>query len=185
MNHTGTVRIETPRLILRRFDMADVQPMFDNWASDPEVTRYLTWPPHANLDVTEAVLRDWTASYAHNGFYQWAIVLKENGPEPIGSIAVVSLNETVEGAHIGYCLGRRWWHQGIMSEALQAVIGHLFNAVHAQRIDSMHDPRNPHSGGVMKKCGMQYEGTLRRSARNNQSIADACYYSILADEYHL
>lgn len=185
MNHTGTVRIDTPRLILRRFDMADVQPMFDNWASDPEVTRYLTWPPHANLDVTEAVLRDWTASYAHNDFYQWAIVLKENGPEPIGSIAVVSLNETVEGTHIGYCLGRRWWHQGIMSEALQAVIGHLFNAVHAQRIDSMHDPRNPHSGGVMKKCGMQYEGTLRRAACNNQGIADACYYSILAGEYHL
>ena len=183
MNHTGTVRIETPRLILRRFAMTDAPAMFNNWASDPEVTRYLTWPPHASPAVTETILSEWTAAYARSDFYQWAIVLKENGPEPIGSIAVVSLNESVGNAHIGYCLGRKWWHMRIMSEALQAVIGHLFTAVHAQRIDSMHDPHNPHSGGVMKKCGMQYEGTLRRFARNNQGIADACYYSILAGEY--
>jgi len=183
MNHSGTVYIETPRLILRRFELSDAPAMHANWASDPEVTKYLTWPPHASVAVTEAILRGWVADYKCADSYQWAIALKENGPDPIGSIAVVSQNESIDSFHIGYCLGRSWWRRGIMSEALQAVIGHLFNVVGAQRIESMHDPRNPHSGGVMKKCGMTYEGTLRRFARNNQGIADACCYSILASEY--
>ena len=46
MNKTGTQRIETHRLILRPFTMEDAEDMFSNWASDPEVTRFLTWPAH-------------------------------------------------------------------------------------------------------------------------------------------
>ena len=93
--------------------------MFRNWASDPEVTKYLTWPAHANVDVTRAVLKDWTAAYASQNYYQWAIVLKENGECPIGSISAVGLNDDLSIVHIGYCLGQRWWHRGIMSEALK------------------------------------------------------------------
>ncbi len=70
-----------------------------------------------------------------------------------------------------------------MTEALAAVIKFLFREGY-QRIDSRHDPNNPHSGEVMKKCGMKYEGTHRQSDRNNQGICDACYYAILADERH-
>ena len=44
MNKTGTRRIETRRLILRPFTMEDAEDMFTNWASDPEVTKFLTWP---------------------------------------------------------------------------------------------------------------------------------------------
>ena len=84
--------------------------------------------------------------------------------------------------HIGYCLGRSFWHKGIMSEALQTVIDFMFTVVEANRIESRHDPRNPNSGGVMKKCGMKYEGTMRSADWNNQGICDACYYSILRNE---
>ena len=52
MNHLGTKRIETPRLALRRFTLEDAQPMFDNWASDPEVTKYLSWPTHDSVEVS-------------------------------------------------------------------------------------------------------------------------------------
>ena len=69
-----------------------------------------------------------------------------------------------------------------MSEALGAVIDFLFDEVGVNRVESRHDPRNPNSGAVMKKCGMKFEGTLRQSDRNNQGICDACYYAILADE---
>lgn len=69
-----------------------------------------------------------------------------------------------------------------MSEALGAVINFLFDEVGVNRVESRHDPRNPNSGAVMKKCGMKFEGTLRQSDRNNQGICDACYYAILADE---
>lgn len=67
-------------------------------------------------------------------------------------------------AHIGYCIGEKWWHQGITSEALQHVINFLIDEVGMNRIEAVHDSQNPNSGKVMKKCGMKYEGTLRQSA---------------------
>jgi ribosomal-protein-alanine N-acetyltransferase len=71
-----------------------------------------------------------------------------------------------------------------MTEALSAVIHYLFEEVGFTRIESMHDPNNPHSGDVMRKCGMTYEGTHRMSDRNNQGVCDASYYAILAEDFH-
>lgn len=178
LTHKGTQAIETPRLILRQAVREDAEAMFRNWASDPEVTKYLTWPPHATIDVTRNVLASWLEEYEKDDYYQWMIVLKEIG-EPIGSISVVRQNDRVEEAEIGYCLGSKWWHRGIMSEALAAVIDYLFTEVGMNRIAARHDPNNPHSGGVMRKCGMIYEGTTLSSDKNNQGICDAAHYAIL------
>lgn len=109
-------------------------------------------------------------------------MLKENGDEPIGDIAVVNMNEETSAVHIGYCIGRAWWHNGITSEALEAVMDYLFDEVNVNRIESRHDPRNPNSGKVMQKCNMKYEGTLRSSDWNNQGICEACYYALLKSE---
>ena len=155
--------------------------MFDNWASDPEVTKYLTWPTHESVDISRQVLESWIGQYGSNEFYQWIITLKGED-QPIGSISVVSLDNRVEKAEIGYCIGSAWWHRGFTSEAMRAVIDYLFDEVGMNRIEARHDPRNPHSGGVMRKCGMQYEGTARAADRNNQGICDACHYAILASE---
>ena len=182
MTHQGTKRLETERLILRPFVKEDAQAMYDNWASDPEVTRYLTWPTHPSVEVSEAVLRDWVAGYASPSYYQWAIVPKELN-EPIGSIAVVhDIDERVQAAHIGYCIGRKWWHQGITSEALKRVTDFLFDEAGVLRVEARHDPRNPHSGAVMRKCGMKYEGTHRSADWNNQGVCDVAYYALLKDE---
>ena len=181
MKHCGTQRLETDRLILRRFVVEDAEAMYKNWAADEDVTKYLTWQAHSSLEVSKSVIEDWVGSYSDEN-YLWAIVLKANGDEPIGSIAVVDMKSEVSMAHIGYCIGKAWWHKGIMSEALKAVMDFLFDVVDVQRIESRHDPRNPNSGKVMKKCGMKYEGTLRRSDRNNQGICDACYYGLLKSE---
>lgn len=182
MQHCGTQTIETERLILRQFRPEDADAMYRNWASDPEVTKYLMWPAHDSPEVSMAVTESWVRAYENADHYQWAITVKANGEEPIGDIAVVDRNEKAESMHIGYCIGRAWWHQGIVSEALQAVINYLFDTVGVNRIEARHDPRNPHSGGVMRKCGMQYEGTLRQSDYNNQGICDAAYYGILRSE---
>ena len=181
LTHKGTQIIQTDRLILRRAVLEDAEPMFRNWATDPEVTKYLTWPPHENMDVTRSVVSGWVESYHKEDYYHWMIVLKETG-EPIGSL-LASCVGRVPSAHIGYCIGKDWWHQGIMTEALSAAIGYLFDEVGFSRIESMHDPNNPHSGDVMRKCGMTYEGTHRKSDRNNQGICDASYYAILSEEY--
>lgn len=183
MNHCGTQRLETGRLILRRYVNADAAAMYKNWASDEEVTRFLTWPTHPNQEVSGRVIEDWVNQYSDDSYYHWAVVLKDNGEEPIGDIAVVSLKENVSMAHVGYCIGRNWWHQGITSEALKAVMEFLFDVVDVNRIEARHDPRNPNSGKVMEKCGMKYEGTLHSSDWNNQGICDACYYALLKSEH--
>ncbi len=182
MQHMGTKLLQTDRLILRPFTMADAQAMYDNWASDPAITEHLSWPAQRSINDSIAVLEEWTADYEKSNFYQWAIVCRESGNAPIGSISVLSIDEQVLKAHIGYCIGKRWWHQGITTEALRAVIRYLFDEVGLQRIESMHDPRNPNSGAVMQKCGMQYEGTLRHFFKSNQGICDACFYSILSTD---
>ena len=182
MKHCGTKQIETKRLILRRFRSGDEVAMFENWASDPEVTKYLTWPTHTSTEVSKMVLDDWINSYEKEDYYQWAIVPKDNNNTPIGSISIVGMKEKVGSVHIGYCIGRKWWRMGITSEALQAVIDYLFDTVGYQRLESRHDPRNPGSGAVMRKCGMTYEGTFRHSDWNNQGVCDACWYAILAKD---
>ena len=182
MKHCGTQKLETDRLILRRYISEDAISMYKNRASDEDVTKYLMWQPHLSPEVSRSVTDEWVRQYANENFYHWAIVLKENGNEPIGDIAVVNMNEKVSMAHIGYCLGKKWWHQGIMSEALKAVTDFLFDVADFNRIESRHDPNNPNSGKVMQKCGMKYEGTLRSSDWNNQGICDACYYALLKSE---
>ena len=181
LEHKGTVTIETPRLILRRFTLADADAMFRNWANDSEVTKYLTWPPHGSLEVTKAVLADWVSSYEKDCYYQWAITLKENGDEPIGSL-FADCDDRIEKAHIGYCIGKAWWRKGIMSESLQAVMDFLFDEVGCNRVDSRHDANNPNSGKVMAKCGMKLEAVTRQSDWNNQGIGDTCHYALLAEE---
>lgn len=179
LNHKGTPVLNTPRLTLRPFNSDDAQDMFFNWASDPEVTRFLTWPTHASVEVSQWVCNDWVIHYGEPDYYQWAIVYDGH---PIGSMAVVEHDDRVGKAHIGYCIGRNWWHMGIVSEALRAVMDFLFDEVGYDRIEARHDPRNPNSGKVMLKCGMKYEGTLRQSDWNNQGVCDACWYALLKSE---
>ena len=180
LQHKGTQTIETSRLILRKAKIEDAEAMFCNWANDPEVTKFLTWPTHGTIEITEKVLASWVDSYQRDNYYQWMIVLKET-EEPIGSIMASTVGRA-QSAHIGYCIGKAWWYQGIMSEALQAVMDFLFDTVGYHRVEAMYDSNNPNSGKVMEKCGMKFEGTLRQADRNNQGICDACYYGLLASE---
>ncbi len=182
LEHKGTKSIATQRLILRPFKLEDAEPMFHNWASDPAVTKFLTWPAHNDIDVTRKVLADWVKRNTDPKHYQWAIELKAFG-EPIGSISAVQIADRTASATMGYCIGRAWWRQGIMTEALNAVINFFFTEVGLNSINSCHDPMNPNSGLVMKKCGMTYEGTRRANGVNNQGICDEAWYSILREEY--
>ena len=183
LTHKGTKTIETDRLILRQFTMEDAPAMFRNWANDDEVTKHLTWPTHSDVEVTKMVLSDWTSHYAKPDFYNWAIVLKENGPEPIGNISVVRINPNTDCAAMGYCMSRAHWRKGVMPEALKAVVDFLFDEVGFNRIEAEHDVNNPASGRVMEKAGLRYEGTLRQSGRNNQGIVDLVWRAILRSDW--
>lgn len=183
MKHIGTKTLETQRLILRKTIEADAEPMFSNWANDSQVTKFLTWPPYESAaQLRETYHQYLLESQKKEDFYDWKIVLREIN-EPIGSIGVVALRDDIEAVEIGYCLGRRWWHMGIMTEAFTRVIQFLFEEVGVNRIMATHDPKNPHSGDVMRKCGLRYEGTMRQSGKNMSGICDEAYYAILREDY--
>lgn len=178
LTHKGTKVIETERLFLRPAVREDAEAIFRNWTSDPEVTKYLTWPTHENLEITQWVVGSWLQGYEKNNFYQWLIEPKDLG-QPIGTISVVDHNDRIEKCEIGYCIGKAWWHQGFVSESLNAVIRFLFNEVGMNRIEAKHDTNNPNSGHVMKKCGMKFEGISRSDGSNNQGLCDTAHYAIL------
>lgn len=182
MKHKGTQKIETERLILRPFRVTDAEQMFLNWASDSEVTKYLTWSPHGNADLTRKLLEDWIKQYENDSYYQWCIELNENS-QAIGSIGVVKILDYIEAVSIGYCIGKKYWGKGIMTEALGAVIKFLFEEVEVNRIHAAHDTNNPASGRVMSKCGMKYEGTLIQAACNQQGICDVAIYGLIKRDY--
>lgn len=181
MKHLGTNRMETDRLILRPFVKEDAEAMYRNWASDPEVTKFLSWPYYRSVDTAHEILEIWTKQYEDKTFYQWAIELKAL-MEPIGSISVVNHDDRLEMAEIGFCIGKSWWGRGIMTEAMRAVMDYLFDEVDVQRIEAGHDPRNPASGAVQRKCGLKYEGTFRRRIISNQGATDVCWYGILKED---
>ena len=132
--------------------------MFKNWASDDRVTKFMTWEIYESAKQLENSYHKYLLEQQKNDdFYDWKIELKEIG-EPIGSIGVVSINDNINEVDIGYCIGFDWWHKGIMTEAFREIIRFLFEEVGVNRIVARHDIRNPHSGDVMKKCGLLYEG---------------------------
>lgn len=182
MHHTGTLPIDTSRLLLRPFIAEDAEDLFNNWASDPQVTRFLTWPCHESLDTSRRIIAEWMDGYSDPSFYQWAIQLKPAGPV-IGSISVVKLQDATGTVEIGYCLGRPWWGKGLMTEALDAVIRTCFEDLEVDCVRATHDPANLASGRVMQKCGMSYEGRLRHAVVIDHVARDQVVYSILKDEF--
>lgn len=182
MHRLGTVTLETKRLILRRFNPDDTEDMYRNWASDPEVTHFLTWPCHSSPQVSREILEQWAVQYEDGSYFSWGIERKSIC-QVIGSIAVVHLNTEIDSAEIGYCLSRRYWGQGLMPEALIAVMRYLFENVGMNRVSACHDVNNPNSGRVMEKAGLKYEGTLRQAAKNNQGICDIVLRAALKREW--
>jgi len=180
LHHSGSPVLLTPRLRLRRYRPDDYQMMFDNWASDPEVTRYVSWPPHASPEITRQLVEMWAEGYESPTVYRWGI---ERDGELIGDISVVKWREDEESCEIGYCLCRRCWNQGLMTEALSRVIRYLFDTVGFHRIALRHDVKNPASGRVMQKCGLTFEGVSRgEKKRQDGSWMDVANYAVLSTD---
>ena len=144
--------IETERLLLRKPRIEDAKPMFDNWANDPEVTKYLTWNPHENIEVTKMIINHWLEEEKDPKTIRFVITLKDNS-EPIGSIDVVGYIE--DNPEVGYCLSRKYWNHGLMTEACKAFVKHLFNkGFNKVLIKAVVE--NIGSNRVIEKCGFKF-----------------------------
>ena len=182
MIHQGTKTLETERLLLRHFMVEDAEGFFQNVASDPEVNRFLTWSLHESVEDTKKLLAGWLERYENPERYCWAIVLKET-KKVVGTIAAPTVKNRIDAVEVTYCIGSKWWGQGIVPESLQAVMKYMFEEVQVNRIEAGFDVNNPNSGRVMEKVGMQREGFLRQAGRNNQGLFDLVFYGILREDW--
>ena len=153
MKSLGTQPIQTERLMLRRIRLSDAQNMFNNWASDLVATKYLTWDPHKDVSETKKIIAMWLDEYKYMHTFRWAIALRDSD-EIIGMIDAVKIDLDDEVVTIGYVLSRKYWSQGIMSEALRTICDYLFLIIGVKTIVSHHKIENPASGKVMQNAGM-------------------------------
>ena len=178
MRNLGSIEVETKRLFLRRFVVEDAKAMFENWASDSENVRYVTWDPHPNPQVTQASIERWLLHYQEENTYKWVICKKEDPKQVIGDISVVSQDPQKEICEVGYILGKKFWGQGIMTEALKAVLHFLLLEVGFKEVQAKYVSLNPASGRVMEKAGMHYLTTLPNAVARKGYIGDQITYTI-------
>lgn len=173
--------IETDRLLLRRLTIHDAPAMYE-YMQRPKVAQHVLWEAHTSISDTKAYIRYMLRKYRLGDPASWGIEWKETG-EIIGTIGYMWHNPEHSSVELGYSLNDEYWNAGIMTEALSAVIRYSFLKRNINRIEAQHETRNPASGRVMQKCGMQKEGTLRSRLCNKGEFVDVDLYAILRDEY--
>jgi len=175
------MKIETKRLILRPFTIDDAEAMYKNWASDPDVMRYMPYNICETLEATRKSIEAWMGyfkSMGKNAWQAWAIQLKSTG-EVIGTVDFVELDTDARSAEVGYQIGKSWWGNGYCVEALIELANYAFDTVGINRLWGGYDPRNPASGRVMEKAGFRYEGTLRHHRLRHGELVDRVIYGMI------
>ncbi len=173
--------LTTNRLTLRPLQISDAESIFDRYASDPEVTRFLSWPTHTSLEETRSFLEN--PPKPTKGFTEvrWALCLHDD-PLPWGMITAWIRDSQVD---LGYCLARPLWGQGIMTEATRAIMKEAWRQESVWRVSASCHPENKGSARIMEKCGMRLEGTLRRRSvlpQMGSEPQDALLYAQVRDD---
>ena len=148
-------KIETKRFILRKFTKNDVNDLYE-YASDDEVTRFLSWDTYKSIDMASDYIEKILQKYSKNEIAPWGIEWKENS-KLIGSIDFVQYDRKNFSAEIGYVLNKEYWNKGIMTEALKEIVKFGFDKMNLMRIEARLDSKNVASERVMQKNGLKYE----------------------------
>ena len=163
-------QLETERLILSPWQDNFAVDMYKNWATDTEVVKFLSWEVHENLEETKKVVSMWVEEQTYN----WCIIDKDS-KEAIGSISIVKNDVKNFNCEIGYCLSRKFWNKGIMTEALKKVLEFLFEEGY-NTIYLKHAVENVASGRVMQKAGMSFVCTLPQATYLRGKFYDCNMY---------
>lgn len=177
---TKTVPITTNRLLLRRITIDDATAVYKNWASDDEVTKYLNWKTHKNINTTKEVINTWVHQYHCDYFFQWVIEHLEN-KEIIGSISLFNYKDN--SLEIGYCIAKKYWNQGLTTEACRDVLDFAFNKVGVDKVYARHIKENIASGRVMQKNNLTYIGTFLEYIIARGKNENMCKYVIYKEDF--
>ena len=172
--------LETERLILRKLRLEDAKDLFE-YASDKEVTKYVTWEPHKSIEDSINLIKFTHERYEKREGIIWGIVCKEN-KKVIGTCDISPVTKHFR-AEIAYALSRDYWGKGIMTEAVKEAIKFGFEKTNLNRIYAFSFPENVGSYTVMEKVGMKYEGLIREYMYIKGKFQDLKLYSILKREY--
>lgn len=150
--------IARTRLVLRRPRLSDADDIFDNYAADPEVTRYVTWQPYKDRSEVAQFLQSRLARWDSGEEFSWAITR----PPEDRVIGMIGCRVRECAADIGYVLSRGFWNRGYTSEAVKAIVDWAIQLNFVYRVWAVCDVENKASARVLEKVGMEREGTLRR-----------------------
>ena len=173
--------IRTKRLTLRAAKMSDAEDLYE-YSRDPAVAKHVLWDAHTSIHQTRAYIRYLIRQYKNGQPSSFVISITETG-KVVGTIVFMWIQQENRSAEVGYSLSRSYWNQGIMTEALTALLDFGFLKLNLNRIEAQHESDNPASGRVMAKAGMSFEGRLRQRIYNKGRFADVDLYSILRQEY--
>ncbi len=173
--------LQTPRLILRKLRIEDAGAYFA-FAGDPQVTQYLRWGPHESFLETEKYIASVLDAYEQGLDSPWGIELAQDCAL-IGAIHLMEIDPKDRKADIGVVLARKYWGQGIGSEALNCVLTYCFNDLALNRVQGLSIVGNTAARRMMEKCGMIHEGVLRAYAFQKGKYQDFDLLSIITREY--
>ena len=183
IQHKGTAILETERLLLRPFTPADADSCIKNWASDPEIYRYMSQCAQTKEEVEEW-LSGAKEAYASPETYYWAVVEKERD-EVIGEIFVDDFGLRNSWCELDWKVGKTFWGQGYTTEASKIIVDYLIRDVGFHRVQAKCCVENPASERVMQKIGMIKDGVLRGYFCDKDGrFCDVVMYAILKEDFY-
>jgi RimJ/RimL family protein N-acetyltransferase len=174
--------LSTNRLFLRQIQPQDAEDLFKTF-SDEEAMQFYGHEPHRSVDETHALIEQIQARYARREAIRWGITLKGEG-RVIGSCGFHQFDTGFHRAETGYELHRTFWGQGVMTEAVSAILTYGFIELELHRVEAVIDIANERSKGLLLKLGFTYEGNLRQRYSFRDRFEDEHYFGLLRDEWH-
>ncbi len=148
--------LETDRLILRPLRAADAEEVYQNWGSDPEVSRFMSWSAHENVEVTRQWLIASEANIDIDGAYEWGFERKSD--HKLIGCGGIFFKDYKRMYELGYNIMKDCWHQGYTTEAARRILKFAVTELNQRYIYAYHAKGNPNSGKVMEKVGFYYIG---------------------------
>lgn len=186
MIHKGTILLEGDKIFLRRFEMNDLQAIYENCWRHYDVWKWTNYKLMNTMDevITNADMftENWMNAYRYNNRYSWAIVEKSSGAV-IGRMFGMHPNDEKCEIELAYELGPDWWDKGYMTDAVNIVLRFFFEDVGMNRVYSYHADQNPASGRVMQKVKMKQTGTILDGCTCNGGTFHQVNYEMTKEDY--